>query len=179
MPNGNLTAAIASNGTLSGAGDPTTSNYGTTYDYYPPGTTGDAAAVPPAACSGGFASVGQLGLLKSEIPQGVTGTTYVYDAAGRPLATTKAAGTTCATYTLEGNQIQAVAPGDPSPTSYCYDPNGQLLGTANANGQILTSYDESGSVFDAVDANGAEAATSQDLDGNVLSRSLTVGGASS
>ncbi|HZT92261.1 MAG TPA: PA14 domain-containing protein, partial [Gaiellaceae bacterium] len=162
MPKGNV-GRLQSNGTLAGSAD---STYSTFYAYYTAGQT----AAPPAACGG--TAVNQLGLLQSEVPHGLTGSTFVYDAAGRALGVTKAVGTTCNTYDGEGNLTSTKAPGEASATTYAYDPTGQVLSATNAAGTLTYTYNEGGQLIDRVDSFGAEQENVYDADGNVTMRRI-------
>jgi YD repeat-containing protein len=177
LPNGN-TAATLSAGTLSGAGDPTTSNWGTSYSYY--GDTETAAT--PAPLTGNClaaATPPQLGQLETVSQHGLAPITTIYDGAGRPVSIHKGAGTTVSCYDGEGRLLATKAPGDSQPTLFTYDPLGRQLtashaGTSDdAQGTVSNSYDEAGRLVSTTDANGATATFSYDADGNRLSRSAT------
>jgi RHS repeat-associated protein len=174
MPKGNADRTVGADGTLSAG--PAKPGFDTTNSYY---AVGDAAA-PPAACGG--ASASQYGLLKASQQSGDAAVTTVYDIAGRPLATTNGAGTTCRTYDNEGRLTQDEAPGETQPTTYSYDPSGLLLKVADANSSVTTDYDELGAPIHIVDtadsadpASTAEAEYVHDPDGNVVSRRVAVG----
>jgi len=172
MPKGNAdpSRTIDGQGNLQGAPD---TNYATTYAYY---AAGETAAPPVAAgCSGSAVNQGQR--LKSMTPHGVASTTFVYDLAGRPIAKTKGAGTTCLSYDAvgEGRLLSTQAPGDAQPTSFTYDPVGAQLTATDASGAVTSSYDEQGRLVHSIDSYGAEATFSYDSDGNQLSRTAAAG----
>jgi len=179
LPNGNSAATITA-GTLSGAGNPATSNYGTTYTYY--GDT-DEETTPTPLTGNCLASalVSQLGLLETVSPHGLHSTTTLYDAAGRPVKVTKAVGSTISCYDGEGRLLATEAPGDSEPNLFTYDPNGSLLTASHSGtgddtaGTITNTYDEAGRLTDTVDANGAEASYTYDADGNLISRTAAKG----
>ena len=167
LPKGNSGRTIDSSGNLGGSADTT---YGTSFTYYGASDT----ASPPSACGGGSA-VNQAEQLASKSVHGLTSISYVYDAAGRPIAKTNGAGTTCLSYDSEGRLTSAIAPGDSTSTTYSYDPAGLALTVSNASGTITTQYDEVGRVKDVVDASGAEASFAYDADGNLTSRASAIG----
>jgi RHS repeat-associated protein len=158
MPKGNI-GRMQSDGSLTGSPDTT---YSTTYSYY------DAGQLSTPSCSGPFAA-NQLGQLESSVPHGLTGTTYVYDSAGRVVSTTDGAGTTCRTYDPEGRVLSDQAPGESQATTFTYDPAGLTLTATNANGTNSFVYNEGGQLIDTVDSFGAEQAATLDADGNTLS----------
>lgn len=163
MPKGNAGRTIDSSGNLLGSPDTT---YATTYGYY---AASDSATA--SACSG-VTSYNQAGQLESRTPNGITSTTYVYDARGNVLEMTNAAGTTCNTYDAEGRLASNKAPGDTNPITYTYDAAGQLRITTQAgNSQPpTTNYDEAGRVANFTDGLGANATNSYDQDGNLTQR---------
>jgi RHS repeat-associated protein len=167
MPKGNASATIDSSGNLTGTPD---SNYITTWSYYTPTET----ASPPSGCGGGSA-VNQAGQLKTKSVHGLADQTLVYDSAGRTIASTKGAGTTCSSYDSEGNLTSDKAPGESAATTYTYDPAGLLRTATGANGTVSSAYDEQGRVVDTVDSFGAEASYSYDSEGNPLTRVAAVG----
>ena len=160
LPKGNV-GRIDASGNLTGSAD---STYSTSYSYYTAGQT----AAPPATCGG--TAVNQLGLLASDTPHGLTGTTFVYDKAGRVLAISKAVGSVCNTYDNEGNLTADKAPGESSASSYTYDPDGQLMTATNAAGTVSYHRNEAGHLIDSTDSYGAEQENIVDQDGNVLTR---------
>jgi RHS repeat-associated protein len=160
LPKGNV-GRVDANGNLTGSAD---STYSTSYSYYTAGQT----AAPPATCGG--SAVNQLGLLATATPHGITGTSFVYDSAGRALATTKAAGTTCNTYDSEGNLTADKAPGEASASTYTYDPDGQRLTATSTSGTVSYHRNEAGQLIDTTDSYGAELENIIDQDGNVLTR---------
>jgi RHS repeat-associated protein len=167
MPNGNGSATIDGSGNLSGAGDPTTSEWGTTYTYYGPGDT----ATPPGApnCASG-SNANQAEQLKTATTYGDHTTTYVYDAAGNTIAETNGTGTTCSNYDGEDRLLNTQAPGDSAATTFTYDPSGAQLTATGPTGTVTTYYDEQGRLDDTTDSSGAEAAYKYDADGNVIWR---------
>lgn len=167
MPRGNAGRTIDANGDLQGSAN---TDYATTWAYY--GLTETASK--PAACGGG-AAVGQAGLPKSVTPHGVTATTTVYDSAGRPVAVTKAAGSTCRSYDAEGRLISEQAPGEAQATTYSYDPAGARRTASDASGTVTLEYDEAGRTIRSVDSYGAEATLAYDSEGNVLERIAAAG----
>jgi RHS repeat-associated protein len=171
MPKGNAAATIDSSGNLTGTPE---SNYITTWSYYTPAET----ASPPSACGGGSV-VNQSGQLKTKSIHGLADQTFVYDSAGRTIALTKGAGTSCSSYDSEGRLTSDKAPGESSATTYTYDPAGLLRTATNANGTVSSAYDERGRVVDTVDSFGAEASYSYDSEGNSLTRVAAVGALSS
>ena len=162
MPKGNAGRTIDAQGNLQGSPDVI---FATSYVYYGESAT----AAPPAACGGG-AAVNQGGGLKELTPRGIATTSYVYDAAGRPVATTNDKGTTCRIYDTEGRVTSEKAPGDPQPTTYTYDPAGGTRTAADASGTVTSEYDEAGRIKRSVDSFGAEATFSYDAEGNLLQR---------
>jgi RHS repeat-associated protein len=181
MPAGNPSPSFSSAsdetyGNLSNPGDPATSDYGTSYSYYGPTDT----AAPPEACGGGSA-VNQGGLLETRSEHGLADTSYVYDDAGDTIATSDGAGTTCDHYDEQGRLTSEQAAGDSDPTSYSYDPAGNLLtashtaGSDDTAGTITTAYDEAGRLLSTSDGSGNETVNSYDADGNPLTRTLALG----
>jgi RHS repeat-associated protein len=170
-PKGNASATIDSNGNLSGSPD---SHYITSYSYY---GTSDTAA-PPAACGGGSA-VNQAGQLETRSVAGLADQTSVYDAAGRLIAFTDGAGTSCYSYDAEGRLTSEKAPGDSQATTFSYDPAGLTLSATNAAGTASYSYDEAGRLKDSLDINGAETSYAYDDNGNLLTRVAASGALSS
>jgi len=167
MPKGNSSATIASNGDLSGT--PNT-DYVTTWTY----NTSVESAAPPSTCGGGSA-VNQAGLLKQNAVHGLANQTYIYDSAGRLIAETKGAGTTCYAYDAEGRLLSEKAPGDTQSTTYTYDPAGLQLSATDAAGTLSSAYDEAGRPKDVVDSYGSEATYAYDADGNLTSRTAVQG----
>jgi RHS repeat-associated protein len=162
LPRGTSSMTIGGDGTLSGTADTT---YSQSWTYYGLSET----ATIPSTCGGGT-SVSQAGLLKSYTPHGITATSYVYDSAGRPIAVTKSAGSTCNTYNAEGRLTSDQAPGESSASTYTYDPLGNQLTATNSTGTVTTSYDEANRVSDTVDASGAESQATYDANGNLTQR---------
>lgn len=170
MPKGNANRTIDANGAL-GTPDPVlASTYATTYAYY--GSTETAA--PPIAC-GTNTPIFQAQLLKSTTPRGVATSTFVYDVAGRQLAKTNGAGTTCSTYDPEGRVTSTKAPGDPQQTTYTYDPVGAQRTAADASGTVTTEYDEQSRVKRSLDSFAAEAKFKYNEEGNLLCRIASAG----
>jgi YD repeat-containing protein len=167
MPKGNASRTIDANGNLQGSPDTT---YATAYTYYAPTDT----AAPPAACGGGSA-VNQTGQLASKTPHGVASTSYVYDAAGNTIATTRAVGTICDTYTGENREATTTAPGDAQATTYAYDPTGALRTATDGSGTITREYDEAGDLKRTVDSFGGEEKFTFDAESNATSRVAAVG----
>jgi RHS repeat-associated protein len=174
LPNGNAAATIAGNGDLSAAGNPTTSNYGTTYSYYLPTDT----AATPSNCSI-HGTYNQRELPKTTAQHGLHTVTTVYTAAGLPASTTNAAGTTTLCYDTENRLSSLTIPGDAQATTYSYDAAGRLRTAAHSgssddtSGTVSVSYDDAGRVVDTVDANGGETTTSYNADGSPISRTDT------
>ncbi len=167
MPKGNASRTIDSQGNLQGSPD---TSYATTYAYYGVNDT----AAPPSACGGGSA-VNQGQGLTSQTPHGDATTTYVYDLAGRTIAKTNGAGTTCSSFDNESRLASTNAPGDPQPTTYTYDPAGAQLTATDASGTVTSHYDEQGRLIYSQDSYGAEATFSYDADGNQVSRTAAAG----
>jgi YD repeat-containing protein len=109
MPNGNTGATLTA-GTLSGAGTPSTSNWGTVYAFYADTATATTPAPVDSSCPASAANVPQLGLLNAVTQHGLRSVTTIYDAAGRPVSTSKAAGTTIACYDPEGRLVCKQSP---------------------------------------------------------------------
>jgi len=167
MPKGNAGRTINGAGDLIGSVD---GRFVTNYAYY-----GEAeAAAPPAACGGG-SSVSQAGQLRSTTPYGVHATTLVYDIAGRPIASTNGAGSTCATYDAESRLVQQTAPGETQPTTYTYDPGGALRTATDASGTVTLGYDEAGRNTTSTDSYGAQSSLAYDADGNLVLRNAATG----
>ena len=165
LPKGNV-GRLDANGSLSGS--PNTA-YSVSWAYYEAG----AITSPPTPCTGPQAN--QRGLLQSLARPGVMTVTTVHDAAGRPVAITNGAGTTCKSYDAEGRLTSEKAPGDPQQTTYVYDPAGALLTATDASGTVSTIYDEAGRPLDTVDSFGAELEHVHDLEGNVVRRRVATG----
>ena len=193
MPKGVFNAATGSGCTIDSASGtlscPTgfpDDTYAKQYDYY---ATSDTVA--SAAC--GTTSVVQAGLLKQTKDNptssgiSVVATTVVYDAAGRVIATTKGAGTTCTTYDDEGVVATEQAPGETSTTRrvFTHDPVGDVRQVAGVNrlcppphssctgssSTITLEYDESGRVIKSTGASaGNQSSFVYDADGNTVSR---------
>ena len=125
-PKGNSSATIDSDGDLSTTPG---SNYITSYSYYAPTDT----ASPPSGCGGGSA-VNQGGQLETRSVAGLTDQTSIYDTAGRQIAYSNGAGTTCYSYDAEGRLTSEKAPGDSTATTFTYDPAGLTL-TASKRGR--------------------------------------------
>jgi RHS repeat-associated protein len=177
MPNGNPSPTIdPASGDLTNPGVPATSDYGTVYSYY----AADETAAPLAVCGGGN-EVNQAGLPKTTSSHGLHEETAVYDSAGRLVADTNGAGTSCDYYNAEGRLISDKVAGDSNATSYTYDPAGDLLTTSHPDGSddtagtISSIYDEAGRVVNVTDANGAEASFVYDADSNLTSRTVAKG----
>ncbi|MGQ0804673.1 MAG: phage head spike fiber domain-containing protein, partial [Actinomycetota bacterium] len=177
MPKGNTGATInSSTGDLSGGESAATSSYGTTYAYY-----GDTATAATPDTSGlltgcpGPSTPSQLGLLQRVTQHGLSPVTTIYDAAGRPVSVTNAKGTALSCY-IGGRLRAAKAATDANPTTYTYDPAGNLVSSAHGGagdstaGTLRSTYDESGRITYSTDANGAEAAFTYDAGGNTLTR---------
>jgi RHS repeat-associated protein len=171
MPKGNSGRTIDSAGNLSGSPD---TAYETTWSYYGLSET----AAPPTACGGG-STVVQGAAPKTKGVHGIATQTFVYDTAGRTIAVTKGAGTTCNSYDSEGRLTSDKAPGEASATSYSYDPAGLLRSATDASGALGYAYDEAGRVVDQSDSFGAEAAYTYDSDGNTLTQVAATGALSS
>ena len=165
MPKGNSARSITAGGDLTGAVTP---GFDTTYTYYPAG-----AQASSGAC--GTPSANQAGLPQTTAASGLAPVTNVYDAAGRPVATTNGAGTSCRTYDSEGRLIAEKAPGESQQTTYAYDPAGLLRTSTDAGGTVTNVYDESGAIIDVTDSYGAESELAHDADGNVTLRRVAVG----
>jgi RHS repeat-associated protein len=166
LPKGNAARTITASGSLTGSID---SRFATTYTYY-----GDAeAATPPSVCGG--SSTSQAGQAKSIAPYGIHATVLVHDIAGRTVASTNGAGTSCTTYDAEGRMTQQKAPGDAQPTIYTYDPNGAVRTVGDASGTVTRGYNEAGQTISSVDSFGAEASFAYDLDGNLVLRRAAAG----
>jgi RHS repeat-associated protein len=171
MPKGNGSATIDSSGNLSGTPD---SNYLTNYTYYAASDT----ASPPSTCGGGSA-VNQGGQLETRSVAGLTAQSSVYNSAGRQIALTNGAGTTCYSYDAEGRLTSKKAPGDSTATTFSYDPAGLTLSRTNAAGTDSYSYDEAGRLKDSVDTFSAETSYAYDDNGNLLTRETATGALSS
>jgi YD repeat-containing protein len=144
------------------------------WSYYTPTET----AAPPTACGGGSA-VDQAGQLKTKAVAGLADQSFVYDSAGRLIAKTAGAGTTCTSYDAEGRITSTEAPGDTQATTYTYDPSGLTLTATDATGTVTSGYDEAGRLHDTVDSFGAETSYAYDGDGNPTSRVAATGALSS
>jgi RHS repeat-associated protein len=162
-PKGNANRTIAANGDLTGS---VVNGYDVSYGYYPIGETA-------TACGGGV--VNQFGLPKHITPHGIAPTTTTYDGIGRPIATTKAAGTTCRAFNDEGRLISEQAPGEAQATTYSYDPAGLVRTITNASGTLSTLYNESGQIVDSVDSYDAEMEIVYNMDGNPTARRVATG----
>jgi RHS repeat-associated protein len=170
MPKGNASRTIDAQGNLQQSPGPDL-NYATSYSYY---DAGEVAAPPMApGCSGSAVNQGQL--LKSVSPHGLATTTYVYDSAGRTVAKTRGADTTCSSYDNEGRLTGARAPGDAQNTTYTYDPAGAQLTATDASGTVISEYDEQGRLVHSIDSYGAEATFGYDADGNQVARTAAAG----
>jgi len=157
-PRGNAGLTADGLGNLNGTGDLT---YATTWAYY--GLTETAA--PPAHCSGGSATA-EGGLLKSMTPSATGATQYVYDSAGREIAKTDAAGTTCTAWTSEGRK-SSTTDANGHTTAYTYDPAGQVRTVTAADSTVTTTvYDESGAVKSKTDGNNHTTTYAHDAEGN-------------
>ena len=131
MPKGNAARTIDASGNLQGTPN---LDYSTDWVFY----DSDDTAAPPAACGGG-AAVHQSGLLKSLTHHGITPEETVYDPAGRAIASTNAAGTTCNVYSSDGRLIADKAPGEDTLTRHTYDPAGATRSTSSANGTPIAN----------------------------------------
>jgi RHS repeat-associated protein len=161
IPKGNAGRTIDSNGNLGGTPN---LSYATTYVYWDDG----ASSAPPASCGGG--SVDQSGLLKSTTPYGIASTTSYYNLAGRAVATTSGAGTTCSNYDNEGRLTSDLAPGEQTAATYTYDPAGALRTATRGGGTVTSEYDEAGRLKRLVDSYGAQATYGYDSESNLLQR---------
>ncbi len=193
LPNGNPSPSFSTTtnatygnsssdyGDLTNAGTASSSNYGTTYGYYPDSGSGDNANTPSSiatGCPSASTGVYQSGLLESEQPHGVHATTTIYDDAGRPVSVTKAVGTIVNCYDAEGRLIATQnTTTDTNPTISTYDANGEVLTTSHTAasgddvaGTITNTYDEAGRLTKTVDANGAQENLTYDEDGNLTQR---------
>jgi RHS repeat-associated protein len=162
-PKGNANRTIAGNGDLTGSA---VSGYEVSYAHY---------AVGESASACGSGATNQLGLPKSITPHGVAPTTTTYDGLGRPIATTKNAGTTCRVYDNEGRLTSEQASGEPQATSYSYDPAGLVRTVTDASGTLTTVYNESGQVIHNTDSFGAEMEVVYNKDGNPTKRRVATG----
>ncbi len=167
MPKGNAGRTIDAQGNLTGTVD---LRYATSWAYYAASET----ASRPAACGGGSA-VDQAQLPKSETTYGLATVTIVYDAAGRPIATTNGKGTICRSYTSEGRLVSEQAPGESQATTYAYDPGGALRTATDASGAVTAEYDEAGRMKKSVDSFAAELTLAYDSEGNLLTRTAAAG----
>ena len=169
MPRGNASRSIDSAGNLTGSPDVA---FATDWTYYLMTET----PTIPAPCTGaGTPAPAQAGLQKQILRHGLAAETSVYDAAGRMIADTKGAGTTCNNYSVEGRLTSDQAPGEASATTYTYDPAGAQRTATDSSGTIATEYDEQGRVKRAVDSYGAESTFVYDPDGNLTQRKAAVG----
>ena len=134
-----------------------------------------AWAQPPNTECGTFTAVNQSGLLKQVAKTGLATETLVYDTAGRVIASTNGAGTTCSSYDSDGNLATEQAPGEAEPALYTYDPAGAQLSAENENGTVTSKYDEAGRVVGRTDSYGAEAKFRYDADGNMVEREAAKG----
>jgi RHS repeat-associated protein len=175
MPKGNAGRnngqPLDGQGNLQGTADV---NYAITYAYYPASGAGSMQP-PPTACGGGTA-VYQSQLPLSTTPHGIATSTYVYNTAGRAIAKTNGAGTTCFYYDDEGRLTRAHAPGDSQDTTYTYDPAGATRTASDASGSLTTEYDEAGRVGKTTDSYGTQAVFTYDEDSNLISRTATTAG---
>ena len=158
MPKGNSSRSIDSNGNLGGSSDTT---YATTWTYY---TLTETTSIPSTCGSG--TSVMQFGQLKSLQHAALTATSTIYDAAGRAICGTNAAGSTKSTFDADGRLATVRAPGESQDTTYTYDPAGQALSVADASGTVSSEYDERGEQVRGIDSYGAEATFRYDAEGN-------------
>jgi RHS repeat-associated protein len=157
-PRGNATLVVTGAGTLNGNAD---TAYATTYTYYGLAET----AAPPQFCGGG-GTVNQAGQLKQTTPPATAATSYVYDAAGRQVAKTDGAGTTCTSWSSEGRKT-AVTDANNHTTSYTYDPAGAVRTVTAADTTVTTTaYDESGAVTARTDGNNHTTTYGHDAEGN-------------
>ena len=171
LPKGNASRTIDGSGNLTGS--PNT-QYSTTWTYY--GLT--ETAPPPGACGGGSA-MSQAGLPKSIQHYGIAAVTSVYDSAGRAVASTNGAGSTCTVYDSEGRVTSTKAPGESQSTTYTYDPAGTPRTAVDVNGTVTTEYDEGGGTKRTVDSYGAESTFAYDAEGNMTRRTSAKGALSS
>jgi YD repeat-containing protein len=180
LPNANTGRTIDGSGNLQGTAD---SQYVTNYSYY----ADTATAAPPAACASG-PSVNQAGQLASMSTAGLAQRTFVYDAAGRRIAETKAAGTHCWRYTSEGRLSSERTPTDTAVASCAdpqatrcltYDPSGLMRTATNATSTLTFAYDEAGRLVDTTTTQGgsvtAESTQTYDADDNAESRTIAAG----
>jgi RHS repeat-associated protein len=174
MPKGNAGRTIDANGNLTGTPD---NMYRTTWTYYsldPP--AGGAGPYLPTACAPPNTRSGDNGGQVASIQHaGMTMQSFYYDVAGRGVADTRGAGTTCNTYDSEGRMTSDKAPGEGAATTYTYDPAGAQRTATDANGTITTDYDEAGRVKRSVDSLGAESTFLYDADGNMSQRKAATG----
>ena len=154
-------------------------------------TAACSALATSAPCA--TTSVVQAGLLKqtkdnpTSSTSVVAATSVIYDAAGRVVATTKGAGTTCTTYDDEGAVATDQAPGETSTTRrvFTHDPVGRLRQVSSVNrlcppphssctgstATVSIEYDESGRIAKSTGANaGNQSSFVYDADGNTVSR---------
>jgi len=167
MPKGNASRTIDSSGNLTGTPDVT---YATTWTFYAPTDT----ATIPTACGVGTAVI-QAGLDKSMQHAGLAVESSVYDAAGRVVAATNGAGTTCNTFDAEGRLTSEIAPGESGPTTYTFDPAGAQRTATDPSGTLTSEYDEAGRMTRSVDSYGAESTFTYDSRGNRLGRTAAKG----
>jgi RHS repeat-associated protein len=106
---------------------------------------------------------------------GLADKTFVYDLAGRPVATTNGHGTICKSYNPESRLTSQIAPGDTQATTYTYDPAGGVRTVTDASGTLTTEYDEAGGTTRSVDSFGAEAKFVYDREGNLITRTAAKG----
>jgi RHS repeat-associated protein len=170
-PRGNASRTIDANGNLSGQAN---MSYATTSTYYGTSTT----APPPAFCGGGTAAH-QSGQLASTSVPGLATTAYVYDGAGRKIATTNGAGTTCTTYTAEG-RVSGVKDANGHTTTSTYDPFGNTLTVTTADGAVSsTKYDEANRVLSKTDALSHTTSYTHDAAGDVTQTTEPTGATTS
>ena len=169
MPRGNAARTIDSGGNLTGSPDAT---FATDWTYY---TMQETTTIPSPCTGAGSTSAAQAGLAKATLRHGLAAETNVYDIAGRLIAVTKGAGTTCTNYSTEGRVTSDQAPGEAATTTYTYDPSGAQRTASDGSGTITTEYDEAGRVKRSVDSYGAESTFAYDPDGNQTQRKSAVG----
>jgi RHS repeat-associated protein len=155
MPKGNTGRTITTDGDLQGVPD---LRFATTWAYY--GLAENA--VVPLYCGIGTA-VNQAGMLKS-VKQNPTVSdaqtapvVNVYDQAGRVVAVTRGAGSTCSLHDAEGRLTDEWAPGDAYGTiHYLYDPAGQVRNAFDGGGSVATVYNEAGLPKSGEDVNATQ-----------------------
>jgi RHS repeat-associated protein len=99
----------------------------------------------------------------------------VYDSAGRIIAATNGAGTSCNTYDSEGRLTSDKAPDEGNATTYTYDPAGAQRTATTSLGVVTTEYDEAGRVKRSIDSHGAESTFLYDARGNLKTQTAAVG----